>query len=216
MDYVPTEAESLALHALDAFIIQHDLDDLARTITQRALSTVPNAHSIHFIDSNPFDNPILRKCWEEYSIQAFSEQSLQTAQLKRILGAAKAAGLPIRALKHDQLMSDFVHHVDLLHGLFDQIEVLDLFISDIDQRLTLPYATKRLKTLLSTCEKLTELTLSFQGMGEGISLEVLPDRMEALHTLSFSGPQMLPSVFLPWLALHKATLRRLRLSNCSM
>lgn len=97
-DFVPNEAELEALNELENVIRQKDIDaqeDKATEALVAALRVVPRVNSIEFLCGNIFTHRILRKTWEEYDLEAFSESQQLRNQLIRILTAAKDAGLPV-------------------------------------------------------------------------------------------------------------------------
>lgn len=97
-DFVPNEAELEALNELDNIIEQKDIDaqeDKAAEILVAALRVVPRVDSVKLLCGNVFTHRILRKTWEEYDLEAFSESGQQQTQLFRILTAAKDVGLSV-------------------------------------------------------------------------------------------------------------------------
>lgn len=101
LDFVPTQAEHAALDELDAVIKQRDLDaeqDEDQDILISALKQVPRVGAIKFICQNPFTHQILRKSWEEYTLEAFQSSESQNFQLARILATAKKAGITVSVL----------------------------------------------------------------------------------------------------------------------
>jgi hypothetical protein len=98
LDFVPTRAEQAALDELDEVIRQKDVDAMEEEDLDVLVSVfrhVPRVDGVSVLCENPFKHPILRKSWEEYDLEAYQLGRPQHAQLFRILGAAKDAGLVV-------------------------------------------------------------------------------------------------------------------------
>jgi hypothetical protein len=97
-DFVPTQNEQAALDELDAMIKQKDIDAEQYKHPGNliaALEQVPSVDTVKFVCQNPFTHQILRKCWEEYTLEAFQDNLSQQYQLMVILGVVNSAGITV-------------------------------------------------------------------------------------------------------------------------
>jgi hypothetical protein len=221
-DFVPTEAEAAALGELDEIERQMLEDRRAerdRSLLISALRVVPQANSIEIQTRNPFRNPILRKVWEEYAVEAYIQEEFQKIILLIVLPAAKDAGLKIQHFSHDQLLSSGFggHNVfgyTTLYDDFSSLKSLELVVSDhkgvfsTDERAPL-----RLRRLIEATPALEHLSLSFEIL-ESIPLDFIPTPSTGtLRSLTLSSVSIDPVTFLALLECHGSTLKRLRLRS---
>jgi hypothetical protein len=220
-DFVPTQAEAEALEELDMMIARRDKDDMDEkdeSLLVSALRVVPQVHSIEIRSRNPFRNLILRKVWEEYALEAYPQWH-QYYQLRRVLSAAKRAGLQIHHFSHDQLKSSCFENDDMtrestLYEDINTLKSLDLVVSDhpgvfsSDER-----AAMRLHQLLRAIPALEHLSIKFEILG-AVPLDYLPATATAgLRSLTLSSVPVDPVRFLALLGSMVSTLKRLSLRS---
>ncbi|KAG0652173.1 hypothetical protein D0Z07_1322, partial [Hyphodiscus hymeniophilus] len=217
--FVPTEAEADALEELDKFTTRKDRDDQIEDTIDfliSALKSVPQVNSIEIKSRNLFENGLLRKVWEEYSLEAYR---LQQHQTWKVLSAARTAGLNVHHFSHDQLISSCFEDRGSLRsepmGRQDitSLKSLKLVISDHQGILSSAdgAALIRLRGLLSAIKSLETLSITFEVLGS-ISLDFLPvSTTSALRSLTLSSFSLDPTKLLAFLEGHASTLRNLRL-----
>lgn len=227
VNFVATQAEQEALDELDVIISQKEIDEKEERKESRLVSAmrgVPLVNSIAIETRNPFRNPILRKVWEEYALEAYRNLRSRQAQnqLLRVLSAAAQAGLPIRHFSHDQLLSSCFQNDDLIMNvkrcnLLQMVENLSLNISDLDGVFSADdQAVDRLRQLLSSFLTVEHLSVSFEAL-ESLPLSILPTAETCkLKSLTISSISIEPIPFLSLLKDHASTLKRLRLRSGSI
>jgi hypothetical protein len=214
--------EADALDELDVIIARKDKDDEAEENIHfliSALRNVPQVNSIEIDSQNPFRNTILRKVWDEYSLEAYRPQFYPQNRFLKVLHAARMAGLNVHHFSHGQLSLSFFEASGLengftLHEDMRGLKSLELVISDhhdvfsTDQR-----ALIRLRELLSAIPALENLSVYFE-MSESVSLNFLPATPTGmLRYLTLSSISVDPVRLLALLDGHASTLSRLRLGN---
>lgn len=222
MDFVPTQAETDALEELDTIIERKDKDDKTErnnSFLVSALRVVPQVNSIEIESQSPFLHPILRKVWEEYSLEAYRPQPYRENQFLRVLHAARMAGLTTQHFGHDQLLSSYFADGALeredgftLHDDISSLKSLELTVSDHQGLFSTDgRAVIQLRELIFATPRLENLSLNFEIL-ESISLDFLPTTPTgALRSLSLSSITVDPVKLLAFLEGHASTLKRLRL-----
>ena len=216
ISFVPTQAEADALEELDSIIARKDKDDEAERdigFLLAALRYAPQISSLNFNSANPFQHPILRKVWQEYSLEAYRSQAHpEQQQLWKVCYAARIAGLKIDHLSHDQLLSSSLSNGCL--GLrctedIKHLKSLELVVSDFEGELSVDgTALSQLRYLLSIIPALENLNMKFEVLGSN-SLDFLPVRSTwTLRSLRLWSFCLDPVKLLIFLDGHKSTLRR--------
>jgi len=225
LDYVPTESESSALDELDTFIArQKEIEEVERDqgLLVEALSAVPLINTIKIACTNPFTHQILRKCWDEYTLQLYTSYLAQADQLLRVLSAALKGGLQIRYLGHERLLAGF------FGAPGDGVEAVREKVMQVVKKLRLrglrvlvsevvgsggmhePELNNLKKFISSAGIGLEELDVGFEALGCK-KLGFLPISEGRLHTLSLNGVAIEPGVFFAFLEGHRETIKRLRI-----
>ena len=222
IDFVPTRAEAAALAELDEVMVQKykdNADEQDKSLLDSFFRVVPQVNSIEIQSRNPFQNAILRKVWEEYSLEAHLSRK---NQVQAVLSAARIAGLKIQHFSHDQLLSSSFEDDDLTGDstLYDDInglKSLQLVISDHKSVFsTDTRASLRLRRLLETISALEDLSLVFQIL-EAIPLDYLPTAATGtLRSLTLSSISVDPVQFLALLEGNASKLKRLRLRSADI
>lgn len=219
-DFVPSLEEQEALDELDAKIAQRDEDQLLRRYSGnflvRILTLLPRVNSIKIVCQNLFKSRLLRKVFDEYSLETYRPSGYQSLD---ILSAAQQAGLTIQHFVHEQLLSTLFegqNHQELqdLSFAMQNLESLHLMISDIPERFPLsPIAGYMLRDLLKSLPRLQSLLVKFESL-HPVNLTFLTDvTLPNLHTLSLTGLIMGTDIFFSFLQRHTKTLKRLRISS---
>ena len=222
VDFVPTQAEVDALDELDMIIERKDEDDLVEgdeSFLISALKVVPQVKSINIESQNPFSHSILRKVWQEYSLEAFRPQPRRESQFLKVLHAVRISGLITQHFSHDQLMSTCFadgalerEHGFTLHDDISTLKSLKLDISDHQGLFSRDgRAVIQLRELLSASPVLENLSVNFATL-DSISLEFLPTTSAGtLQSLSLFSITIDPGKLLAFLEGHASTLKRLQL-----
>lgn len=220
VDFVPTQEEQGALDELDVTIAQKDQDDKEERRESRlmlALRGAPQVNSIKIECRNPFQNPILRKVWEEYALEAYRTVNSRPDQLLGVISAAVQVGLPIEHFIHDQLLSSCFENDDLVSSvlLWEELrglKSLNLVISDLDATFSADdRAVERLRQWISSFPALEDLSVHFETL-DAIPTSFLSKMATGtLHVLSLGSVSVEPVEFTAFLEGNLWTLKRLRL-----
>lgn len=226
-DFVPTLEEQAALDELDALIKQRGDDQILRKYSKdsvtRLLGMLPRVNTIKIVCQNLFKSRLLRKVFDEFSLETHRQSEYQT---KEILGAAKDAGLNIKHFTHEQFLPDLFHcglipQLDYtswedMVTMMQQLESLRLTISSVndDSEFTPD-------SLIVSLPQLHDVSIKFEVLGP-VNLDFLsqsyPPRlfMPHLHTISLYNIYMEPVFFFRFLRAHADTLKRLHISSAEI
>jgi hypothetical protein len=222
-DYVPTAEEQQALDELDAKIAQQSEDQLLRRYSKeflvRVLKLLPRVNTIKIVCQNLFKSRLLRKVFEEYSLETYRRSGNQTLD---IMSDAKQAGLTIQHFAHEQLMSTLfsVNNQQMLKDLsstMQNLESLHLLISDIPEKFPFsPMPNIILGDLLKSLPRLQSLFIKFESLNP-VDLKFLTEvTLPDLHTVSLTQLIMQADIFFPFLERHAGTLNRIRISSAEI
>jgi len=221
VDFVPTREEQPALEELGTIIKRRTLDGVYerdRALLIRAFRQTPQVNAIEVTCPNPFKERLLRKVWDEYSMETYRSSQLHqgSTQLVDILSAAHEAGLEIQHIADDQLTSYFFTGEEELitteiYTYLSRLKSLSLTISDVPLEL-LPRnaATIRLRKLISASSELENIYLKFESLFP-VSLDFLPETQPSptkLRTLTLVGVNMDPVRFFSFLEMQVDTFLR--------
>ncbi|KAF8864110.1 hypothetical protein BDZ45DRAFT_53555 [Acephala macrosclerotiorum] len=224
VDFVPSQSEQAALDEIDAVIDLRKAEDkgLTHSYLMQAFGNVPRLHTIKFMSPNPFQQPLLRKVWDEYNLTAHRTIDhgpgyLKPSSIFSVINGIR--GLNVEHFTHElctpaSLQFDIRRRESAwLHGL----RTVNLTINnvrgpgdwDIDPSVGL-------SDLLITNPNLEELSLKFESL-ERIPLDFLPtDRTRCLKTLSLATVAIEPISFLSFLSSNSSSLTRLSIANSEM
>jgi hypothetical protein len=223
-DFVPTLAESIALEELEEIHGQMTTDTNDDNTLVLALQTLKcSVEAVEIQTRNPFRNPILRKVWDEYAMEAYRRVQWEQDLLSLVLPATQKAGMSIRHFSHDQLLSSHLS-VDTfasanylkgtpLVGYGDSLRSLKLVISDHDGIFSTheEIYKARLRKLLESFPALEHLSLRIEMLGS-LGIDFFPTSSTAtLRSLALSSISVNPATLIAVLESHMATLKRLRL-----
>jgi hypothetical protein len=224
VDFVPTQAEADALEELNTITARKDKDDETDknlSFLVSALRFVQRVTSVEIESENPFLHPILRKVWDEYSLEAYRQPPYRESQFLKILHAARISGLMIQHFSHDQQMASCFADGGLRreHGftLHDDINSLKSLRLSINDRQGLFFAGGRavlqLRQLISASRVLEDLSVDFVCL-KSIPLDFLPATPTGtLQSLSLCFITVHPAKLLAFLEGHASTVKRLHLKS---
>jgi hypothetical protein len=229
VDFVPTREEQQALDELGAMIERRTLDEVHerdRASLIRAFRQTPRVNAIEVTCPNPFNHRLLRKVWEEYSMETYRSSQLHQGprQLMDILSAAQTADLEVQHIRNDQLTSYFfTGEEDLItpdmYVYLSRLKSLSLTISDVPLEL-LPNnaAIIRLRKLISASPELENLHVKLESLFP-VSLDFLPEIQPSptkLRTLTLTGVSMDPVRFFSFLGMQVDTLKCLSIISAEL
>jgi len=215
-DFVPTLEEQAALSELDAMIKQRGEDQILRRYSEdslaRALELLPRVNKIKVVCENLFKSRLLRKVFEEFSLETHRRSEAQPLE---VLSAAQDAGLKIEHFSHDQLLPEFFEwHASTLSGMaasMQHLESLHLTITNISGVFEPDE-----NNMISSLPQLHDLSIKFETL-RTIPLDFLPQSpMPNLHTLSLYSILLEPDKFFPFLKRQAETLKRLSISSAEI
>jgi hypothetical protein len=222
-----------AIHELEGVernLISARLDSLySQKALYKAFKCLHRLHAIDFAFSTPFKHPLLREICAETVVEAYETPrfDIWTTHLKNVLFAASEAGLDIQHFTYSQLPSSLfiTAHNELLDEICQHLSglrSLSLTIndgSDNNSTQSISFqnnAVRMLDRFTSSFPGLEALSLRFTGVDQ-VPLAIFPvDMAGRLHTLSLMEVSISSATLLPFLELHKTTLRRLSLGHVKL
>ncbi|CAL3964715.1 unnamed protein product [Diplocarpon coronariae] len=111
IDFVPTLEEQAALSELDTLIartVSSPIPESTALLTL-AFRSIPHLQTLHISRPNPFTHPLLRRVWDEYSLETYRHAQMRQGpqRLLNILSAAQEADIVLRHFRHEQFNSNF-------------------------------------------------------------------------------------------------------------
>ncbi|KAE8451228.1 hypothetical protein EG329_004392 [Mollisiaceae sp. DMI_Dod_QoI] len=225
--FVPDQREQAALDEIDLVIEQRRLDDKVLANKQEAIllggfRNVPRVHTIKFTFENPFEQPLLKKVWDEYNLDAYRAPELEPGyvDLSSILSAANRANLKIENFTHDLYNSSLLHEHERLglHRFLTELKSLSLVINNIANRSEDLDPTSGLRDLLISNPALEHLHIRFETLGR-VNFNFIPTmqpntgHMKSLRLLNIS---ISPASFLSFFSSNASSLKNISIYNVDL
>ncbi|KAH8658657.1 hypothetical protein BGZ60DRAFT_415273 [Tricladium varicosporioides] len=222
-DFVPTQAEQYALDELDAFIEQRKLDEIVRKnrgSLEAAFRVVPWLNTIIIACENDFKDPLLRKVWNEFSLETYRYNLFQMGE---VMCTANRAGLTIEHLSHQAAIGAMFGPVGrnpnklAFCSAATSLKSLDYNITELQLNFELgEMFSMPLKTHLLSMPLLEELSLKFNTL-HPVGVRFLSSiTFPNLHSLTLNGVNLRTEILFSFLERHRHTLKRLRFKNAGI